>query len=71
MARPQSVLCSEVLLYCNAEIGYRYHMHSMHFPAECLIILAGAVWTSDLLPSDVYDSVWVAMVYKLTYVSNY
>ena len=43
----------------------------MQFLAECLIIVAGAVWTRDLLPSDEYDSVWGAMVYKLTYVSNY
>ena len=43
----------------------------MQFLAECLIIVAGAVRTRDLLPSDVYDSVWGAMVYKLTYVSKY
>ena len=40
----------------------------MQFLAECLIIVAGAVWTRDLLPSDEYDSVWGAMVYKLTYI---
>ena len=43
----------------------------MQFLAKCLIIVAGAVWTRDLLPSDEYNSVWVAMVYKLTYVSKY
>ena len=42
----------------------------MQFLAECLIIVAGAVWTRDLLTSDEYDSVLVAMVYKLTYVST-
>ena len=43
----------------------------MQFLAKCLIIVVGALWTRDLLPSDEYDSVWVAMVYKLTYVSKY
>ena len=42
----------------------------MQFLVECLIIVAGALWTRDLLPSDEYDSFWVAMVYKLTYVST-
>ena len=42
----------------------------MQFLAECLIIVAGVVRTRDLLPSVKYDSVWGAMVYKLTYVSK-
>ena len=32
-------------------------------------IMAGTMWTRDLLPSDEDDSVWGAMVYKLIYVS--
>ena len=43
----------------------------MQFLAECLITVSGAVWTRDPLPSDEYDSVWRAIVYKLTYVSKY
>ena len=42
----------------------------MQFLAECLTTVAGAVWTRDLLPSDEYDPVWEAIVYKLTYVGK-
>jgi len=42
----------------------------MQFFAECLIIVAGAVWSRDLLPSDMYDSLCRAIVYKLTYISS-
>ena len=52
-------------------LGYFVLASPIQFLAECLIIVAGAVWTRDLLPSDEYDSVWGAMVYKLTYVSKY
>ena len=47
-------------------LGYFILASLMQFLAECLIIVVGAVWTRDLLPSDEYDSVWGAMVYKLT-----
>ena len=40
----------------------------MQFLAECFITVAGAVWTRNPLPLDEYNSVWGAMVYKLTYV---
>ena len=48
-------------------LGYFILASLMQFLAKCLIIVAGAVWSRDLLPSDEYDSVWRAIVRRVRF----